>query len=492
MDYNQLELKKALKELSENYPDNLVNNNKNINSIVIKNENFVRLSMKRSNIRKVTFDKCCLKNTAFNGSIYQYVHFDNCVMEGNSFANCNFYSSEIYGEKSKSYIGNNYSQSNFTKCNFLFDHFISCSFLQTLFHQCELNNICIQSSLLEGSQFINCKIIDTDFGSVNIEFSEFRNTELNKVIFPFYQFPYVIGAADYINELDSSIFLRANQREIDMKAYKKQITNLIYYFEDKLEYFPMCNLQIAISKNNQAIQTLLEGIDISLRELDFRMVRHYCRLAWHHNLLDELTVKKISDTIESFLSKNDIPPEQLNNCIIHLGEIRKLLLSGNKDSIKLNLNVRTNIDKNDKQGIHYVNELCNQLNYALSNNDFGQTGFQVAISNHSPYEIIIDVIATAANITGIAEFIWYIIDKHKKDVAINKEEFIKNYIQTDVDIYKQYLDTRIELCKEKLLKIKNTYSQKKMNAYIEEITQQLQTDIAELYDKDIMIFVKKN
>lgn len=236
----------------------------------------------------------------------------------------------------------------------------------------------------------------------------------------------------------------------------------------------------------------LNGLNSALETLDFRMIRHFCRLAKTHDLLDEITIHRARKKIENYLYSDTIPPERINDFIVNAGEIRKILVSGKSDSVTYNFNIRTNVNKTDKAGVKYVNALTNELNDALTEYDFGQLGFQVAVSNHSPFEIVVDVICAAGALATIAQLIWSVVEKKQNSSKSCNIGIPNDYLQADKSLYTQYIDNRIELCKEQMLNIKSKYSERKMNQYIEEITQQLKTDIMELYSKDIMIFKKSN
>lgn len=493
MEYNQWEVTNALSELADKYPDSQANNNKAIgssnNRIVIKNESYVKLSMKRSNISNVEYTNCHFQNVALTGSFFRSVIFCDVTLIGNSFTSCDFYATEFSDSNSGSYEANNFSQSNFTSCLFNKTQFVSGSMIQTLFHKCRIENSIFKSSTLEGCQFINCIIRDTDLGNVNVEFIDIHNSSIERVVFPFYQFAYVIGAAEYINEPFSSISLRAADKEIPVNEYKNQLRNLIIYFWNRGEYFPVCNLCIALGNDREAKTSMLDGINAALNDLDFRMIRHFCRLGKRHYLLDEVTNRRIINTIEDFLSEKNIPSERLNTCLIHFGEIREILTSANPNSISFNMNIRTNVQKSDTEGVAYVNSLCNEINSKLSKEKHDQTGFQVSISNYSPYEIVLHVVSVASQVATIATLIWSIIDSHclKKDHEHSKTDFE----EIDKSLHQKYIDNRIQLLKEQLLNLRYRCTKANMNHYIEEITQQLQTDIEELYDSNIMIFKKQ-
>lgn len=497
MNINQQDLTKALKKLNEKYPDEKANNKKSIGGSAIqsiKNQKYEKLSMKRSRFQNLNYKLCTFKNDAFSASSFRNVVFENTKLIGSSFACCNFFDNQFSAIKKEEsiYIGNNFSQSNFTACNFRNVIFKSSGFLQSLFYNCKFNNVDFQSNTLEGSCFNSCLFEKVNAEHTNVEFIELLNTELKNVTFPFYQFAYIIGASDFLKDTIKEISFEVADKEVSYEEYICQIDNLILYYWDMQEYFPVCNLLIAQGKIEDAQSVFLSGLNLALEALDFRMIRHFCRLAKRHDLLDEVTVYRARKEIENCLFNDKIPPERINDFIVNAGEIRKILLSGKSDSVTYNFNIRTNIHKTDKAGVKYINSLSNELNDALSQYDFGQLGFQVAVSNHSPFEIVVDVICATGALATIAQLIWSIVEKNQHNTNSGKIIIPNEYVQADQMLYAKYIDNRIERCKEQLLNIKSKYSERKINQYIEEITQQLKTDLTELYIKDIMIFKKNN
>ena len=497
MNINQQDLTKALKELNEKYPDAKANNKKSIGGSAIQsiiNHKYERLSMKRSRFQNLIYKLCIFEKDAFSASSFCNVVFENTKLIGNSFACCNFFDNQFSSNKKEEYkyIGNNFSQSNFTACIFKNLIFQSSGFLQSLFYNCKFNNVDFQSNTLEGSCFNSCLFEEVNAGHTNVEFIELLNTELENVTFPFYQFAYIIGASDFLKDTSKEISFEVADKEVSYEEYIYQLDNLIHYYWDMQEYFPVCNLLIAQGKIEDAQSAFLSGINLALEALDFRMIRHFCRLAKRHDLLDEVTVYRARKEIENYLFNDTIPPERINDFIVNTGEIRKILFSGKSDSVTYNINIRTNVQKTNKDGVKYINSLSNELNAALSQYDFGQLGFQVAVSHHSPFEIIVDVICATGALATIAQLVWSIVERNQHNTNLGKIIIPDEYVRADQQLYAKYIDNRIELCKEQLLNIKSKYSERKMNQYIEEITQQLKTDITELYSKDIMIFKKNN
>lgn len=497
MNINQQNLTEALRELNNNYPDLNGNNKKSIGGLTtqtIAGQRYEKLSMKRSRFQNIIYLQCTFENVAFSASSFRNVDFQDTELSGSSLACCNFFNCHFSNNSLKDimYVGNNLSQSNFTACEFKNTRFSGNGFLQTLFYNCNFYDVIFQSNTLEGSCFNGCCLEKINAGHTNIEFIELCNTKLKAVTFPFYQFAYVIGASDLLKKYSEDISFMAGDKRVTCTEYVYQIDNLILYYLDKQEYFPVCNLLIAKGDINEAQDVFLNGINSALETLDFRMIRHFCRLAKTHDLLDEITIHRAKKKMEDYLFNNTIPPERINDYIVNAGEIRKLLVSGKSDSVTYNFNIRTNVNKSDKAGVEYVNALTNELNGTLAQYDFGQLGFQVAVSNHSPFEIAVDVICAAGALATIAQLIWSIVESKQSNSKSCKITIPNEYSQTDMALYAKYIDNRIELCKEQLLNINSKYSERKINRHIEEITQQLKTDIMELYSKDVMVFKKKN
>lgn len=483
-------LRDALKYLSENYPDFTVGNDASVNGLSLSKQKFSRLSKKRNRIYNVNISKCDFENIAFTGSHFTNVYMENSHVYEGSLAASDFY--HIIAEHENTFEGSSFSQSNFTSCKINEARFVGSGFMQAFFNKSTLSQCVFQSSTLESCRFEHCKLINVDMGGTNVEYVDLLDNEICNAIFPFYQFAYVIGAADLIAERNNSIFLRAGKNKVDLSEYMEQIDNLLLYYYDKGNFFPACNLSIAKRDFDNAKEMLLSGINIALEQLDFRMIMHYCKLAQRHSLLDEITRQRIWKKVDSYLMVGSIPPERLNDCIIHAGNIKNIIYSGSRNSVCYMMSIRTNVRRDNEAGTQYVNDLCNRINNALSVCGENQDGFNVSVSNFSPYEIYIAVVTTVDALVGIAGLIWAIISDNKASKSKKTHMAGKDLLSVDAELYKEYIDTKIKLYKMQLQELNHHYARKQLDIRIEEITQKLSTDIEELYDQDVMIFKKEN
>ncbi len=490
MDSDEQSLGKALEYLEENYPNPKVNSNKDVsgsygNPQVVSDVSYCQFGMKQSKFCHVIYHSCRFENVALTGSQFRSVAFQSSELTGNSFACCDFYDSEFDGSGCEPFSANNFSLSNFEQCRFAHLRLISSGMLGSLFHRCDFQDVTFRSSTLEGTNFIACDMCGCDLSNVNVEFTRFHRTKVEKTYFPFYQFPYVIGAAEYIQRCEDSITLRAGEREVSMAEYCAQLERLTLYFLDKHEYFPICNLYIARNDLDNAKQYLMTGISSALNSRDFRMVRYFCQLALQHEILDEITRRRILRDMDKFLLSKDIPDTQLNHYMTHIGNIRTLLYGGGSDTVALHFNISTNVCRSQTEGVTYVNELLSELNQGLAAAD-GQTGFQVMASNYSPYDIFVTVLSTVGSTASIASLVWQIID------AVKDKQQHKRFERVDEEVYRNYVGAKIDCLRADLLRLQKEYSQHRFSKYIKEVTQQLKTDLEELYTKDVMIFKVKN
>lgn len=490
MNERQEKIQQSLEFLAAQYPDPKVNSNKSVGGSAGQHEklyriDYIRAGMKNSVFQWLIYDNCTFENVALTGSRFRSIIFQGTTLIGNSFAYCDFFDVEFNGNDCKSYEANNFSLCNFESSRFSNVRLVSSGMLSSLFHNCVFSNTVFRSSTLEGTGFVNCHLAGCDLGSVNVEFSRFSKTVLDAVCFPFYQFPYVIGAADYISASDSTVTLRAGEKTLPISEYRLQLDNLILYFLDKHEYFPICNLYIAKGMVEEAKSALLDGISDALAIHDFRMIQYFCQLALHHDILDEFTRYRIVQDMDRFLQTKEIPESRLNNYMAHVGKIRTLLHSGASNSVSLHFNVKTNVFRDDPEGVQYVNKLFYDINQTLAQAD-GQNGFQVMAANYCPYEIVIDVLSAVGSAASIASLIWMAIG------AVQDRRSQERRVEVDIDTYRGYVDAKIDCLRADLQRLQGQYSQRRFNKYIDEVTQQLKTDLEELYSKDIMIFKVKN
>lgn len=486
--YDKAQIAEALNYLNQNYPDKKANNNISIVSNSGEpyeiSEQYQSVSMKQSVFRNVIFMKSEFSNVAFAGSLFDNVKVVESIANGNSFVDCNFFNAQIFGDN-KEFSANNFSHSHFESSTLQAVVIYQSGILHAQFHKCYIQKVVFRSSTIEETSFINCQLCDCDFSHSDLYFTYFTNNTFDNVIFPFYQIPYIVGAATFINDVNQKVFLRVDDRVIPMTEYNSQIDRLIIFYLDKSEYFPACNLCLAKADIKTAKDLLMLGINKALGIKDFRTISHLCELARYHNIIEWNNKTKIIDELEAFIKSDAVEDDQLNYYLFYIEKIKAILNDNKPNMVTLNYTINTNTNKNDSNGRLFVNNLMDNLNDAISKIDIIDE-FEIKLTSHSPFEIIVNIMSIAGSMATIAGLVLNIIASSKKQASMPRIEEINR------DIYAKYIDCRIDTLKSELLEVLATNKDKKMNRYITQVTQSLKTDIEELYDKDIIIYKIKN
>lgn len=487
MNIDSNKIAQSIDALSIKYPDSRANSFKSVGGdkekqLVVTGESYFRKGMKQSKFHFVDFNSCNFDSTALTGSQFHHICFKHTNIYGSSFACCDFYDTFFYGSTYPELRANNFSLSTFEGCSFFDLCFQNSGMLSSLFHNCVFNNVTFKSSTLEGTRFEKCKLTDCDLSSVNVEFVSIANSLLENITFPFYQFPYVIGAANYIMTPEAKIGLSTGEKTVTLSEFKNALDDLILFFADKHEYFPMCNLAIAKGDIASAREFLKDGVKLAMagHNRDFRMVRYFCQLALHHEIMDEQTRCLILDDLNEFLLQKDIPEQQLNYYMTYAGNIRTMLMKGGSESVTVHLEIKTNVDRENVNGVEFVNKLVQDLNEALAQAE-GKVGFQVSISNYSPYEIFVEVLTNVGSVASIASIVWATVE------ASNKHKQKKAQIE-----FRNMVGDRIDDAQNELLKLQSVYSKRKYSNHITEIMQQLKTDVDNLCSNNVKVFKVTN
>ena len=497
MDYDERRTQKALDYLATNYNDINVNNNMIViygNGRKKINQEFKYTSMKQSIYKNVDFDECVIENVAYTGSSFENVNFTDSSLIGSSFANCDFLRVNFDGTNHV-FEANNFSQSSFESCNLTADKLFRSGTLNALFHNCNITDTCFKGSTIEGTKFVKCNFRNCDFGHLNIDYTMFVGNNYNEVTFPFYQLAYIIGLVDMLHDHQAKIYACVGDNKICLKEYKKQLENLKLFYLDKSEIFPVCNICLAQENEDDAKRYLLQGIENAISSRNFRLISNLCRLACYHGIVDGKIRHKVNKAMDNFIQSNDIPETQLNYYLTYIGKIQTLLKEGAAQTITLDYKITTNTCKKDADGVQYVNQLINDLNDNIATLD-GVNGYNITISNYSPFEITVGVITIVGAVVDVGKLIWGIISKRcqkkKKKKEVEKNNKLSEFAEHEIANGDDYIDARIDVAKEKILRLQKEYSGKDLDKRIVAVTQSLKTDLEEFYTKQIMYFKMLN
>ena len=485
-------------KIKTKYPDDKALNNIIIsdNNKLIKDIKIICKSAKRSVYQNIEVENSDIINNAFCGTVFSNTAFKNNHIDGNSFISSNFYKFILESNNVTDYQANNFSNSYFNLCEFHNAKFLSSSWLNSTVVNSTFNDCIIQSCTMEGAVFNSCEFNNVIMHSANLDYMILKNTKLKKVVFPFYQFAYIIGIKEYLCSDLSEISFMANEKNISLKEYKDNIKGLICYYYDISEYFPVSNLLMVIGNMDEAKKMIILGISKALYNNDYRTVKLFCRLCKYNNLQTYDLIKSIKEKIDSHLLKlKSNNSNILNEALVQTAEISMILEERASNKLSLNFEIQTNIDRKDFKAQEKINNLIGDCKFIIDNSAFDNDGHTLTEISYCPTSLIFSIIGNISSLitisTALQQFIVYIKTKESKNTRKIAKDICKKYSNISVTD----LDTKVELAKEKIkyamLEIE-TYKGKKTgedyNNFITGITQKIIGDIDEIVDKDLLVF----
>lgn len=493
--FNNSEIEKSLKKLDSIYPDCLVNND--IIAWGDNNEteqNIENLSAKRSCYNNVTLKNSIIKESAFSGSKFKNFIFKNDSINGNSFLCSNFENFKIISDNPTEYIGNNLSQCYFNSCTINNAIFISSTWLNSNIINSVFNNCVIRSCTLEGATFKNCEFNNVDISSANMDYMTINSCILNNVVFPLYQFAYVIGASNYING-SNNIYFKAGDKKICINEYNTILTELIHYYYNRNEYFPMSNLLIALKEIDCAKKYIIVGIKCALIKEDYRLIRHFCSLIQYTNILDYELTCNIKSEINNYLISIKHDSKKLKEALIHTNQINKIINERDNNKTSIQLEIKTNIDRFDGNHQEKIDNLIGDIKYIINNSSFENDGYTINEISYCPITLALSIIGGALELASIGMAIQQFLLNVKIKNSTDTRKIAKDICKKYNNLYTLEIDKRIDLAKAQIKKsmlelkaYKGKKNSQEYDSFITEITQKMIGDVDKIIDENMLVF----
>lgn len=401
--YSEEQIKNVFRNLEENLPDKDVQNG-SIFQIASGAEitlDYSRKSLKRINANHCQFNKAIFKAVAAVGSRFSDVRFRGCDFSASNFQYCHF-DNVVFDDESFA-SGANFSHSVFIECTFENINIKESTFFDCQFQGCTFLSGKINSITLENSTFHNCTIQKINLAHLNLEYTQIAKVAMKDVTLPPYQVAYIIGGPSYLFTTNDDISIYTDKGDIAVIEYKKWINDLIIYYHSQHDFFPLANIMIGLSQYEEALVYIQQGIREAFDYFDFRMVKHYCKLAISCKFFSHEQLKFLYDLITDLSYQKELGAKELHSYFINIGEIRELLLNTAGDKERAEFIIKTSIDKDDLES---VNELYNRINYILKDYCSEEHIDSIELRHNSPYELLITCIDTLPNLITLIPAIY--------------------------------------------------------------------------------------
>ena len=456
--YSKEQIQKSIQRLQQNLSDHDVQNG---SVFQVANEvdichDYTRNSLKRINANDCCFTRSIFKAVAAVGSKFSNVHFRECDLSASNFQYCNF--DNVYFEEDSFAAGANFSHSIFMECFFYNIDVKECTFFDCQFHDCTFSSSNINSITLENSMFSHCIIRKMDLAHLNLEYAQIDETTMQEIILPPYQVAYIIGGPSYFFSTNDPIFVYTDNGKVSIAQYKKLVKDLLVYYHLQNEFFPMANIMIGLNEYEKALTYIQEGIKESFDYFDFRMVKHYCKLAISCGYFSHTQLKFLYNIITELSYQKEMGAKELHSYFINIGEIRELLLNTLDNKERVEFVIKTDIDKDDLVGI---NGLYNQINKALKMCCSADHIDYIELRHNSPYEMLLTCIDTMPALMVLIPTIYSLLSIGGKALDFWKkfEETRSAHLQNSIYKYDKRLKELEIIEKEQTIEMRNKETQ---------------------------------
>lgn len=412
-------------------------------------------------IKHLKLTDCVFKNAKFNdaavtGSSFYKCSFQQCDMDQGDFEYCDFYHCDISADIP---IAIAFDNSNFIGTLIHDLEFYSSTFSNAFFDETTFKDIKISNCTLEAATFQRCSFEKIDFSQINLDFVDFRFPYFDSSILPMSQIVYTYGLLQYLMTTNDYVTLIGKRKSITPKKYINDILPALlatYISEEKKQknniYFPLINILLSLNKVDEANIYLNKAMNLSASIMDFRMMKHYCRLI---NLSDKYSInqkKGIYQSICSLFNPSNMGPWQLKDYTRNIGDIRYTLLMENNYPT-LVLNILTNILYSGVKRIGSVVEDIFHISKKYTNTE--KKDIRIELSRNSPIIISVRFTESINNVIGMlnelimltcytvsnncilqkndSPFINYVLPEKTDDITLTKE-FLLKYKQEQLSL----------------------------------------------------------
>lgn len=388
------------------------------------NDDYSFNSLKRSKIIECTCENAKFISATFTGSIFENTSFVNCDFSNVSLDFCLFYKCIFLSDRiEKGIINANLGNTNFVQCEWKVLPINKSVLSNSLFEHNTFDQCTIQYSSFENTIFQSCIFKNMELREINLEFSEFVNPVFEDVTLPFSQIPYTFGLLDRLTENKEKIYVSSStgEKKLSTIEYLNILPQILPYYIENEEFFPIANIYIALKDYEKAFQAILSGMRKASYEKDFRMLKHFCKLAVSSGWCDREKIKTLYSFIYDVRNFEPMIAYQRHNYYLHLGDFRKILLFSDSTLPTLHVQLQTNILPDRTENIALVIESLNHLINVIGEENV-VSSFE--LHHESPYEIILIIVGGLVLLKLIAENIHSICEPIKdiQEIIINNQQ----------------------------------------------------------------------
>ena len=277
-------------------------------------EDFSSKNRRQSYFYDCIFEKCNFFETGFAGSVFVKCNFIDCKLDYSKFQSCDFRECIISysGSERKEVCSANFSKSVFFDCKLINIFLNSANLGDSIFENGEIINNKWRSVLVENMMIKNSILKDMRFASQNFDFLTIENIKTYNTVIPFPALPNIINGISYLyNTNDDIRFTSCNEKNdrISKNEYIELINSFETYYTYVKEYFPLANILISQERLQEALYVTYLGIIQSLKLRNFRMIYQFCKLIQINSQFTIQHKKRLYQQIQIEIAKEELSTE---------------------------------------------------------------------------------------------------------------------------------------------------------------------------------------
>ena len=324
-------------------------------------------------IRKSFYKNCQFSNVVFDGtsgesSVIRECTFMDCTFENARFDNSDFTGTKFLPAKSKNKLtACGFSNSNFTNAILNSLNISGSNFVTSWFDRSTIENIFFVCCNFEGSLFDNVTITNCDFSKASLEYVEFNNCVFKNSTFQIFSMLHSFNGLKYIEQNKTQVHLKFpdSKKQISGKVFLDILDEIEAYFYYKKDFFALANINIYYGKTEKAFQYILQGLDDSFNNKDFKLIRYLCKLASLNRFFTKSQLSQLYSILQNNSFINELNHYEYKNYLDEVDDIKKILIDHPFSLPQMKISIETDIDYNDVENvaeiIKYINKSYNLI-----------------------------------------------------------------------------------------------------------------------------------
>lgn len=301
--------------------------------------------MERFELQECDYAEACV-----TGSIFRSCKFVNCIFDQADFEFCEFYDCEFVSGET---MGISFNNSSFINTKFRDINFQSCTFTSAFFQNCLFDKAQITVSTLEGALFKSCSFSNVDYRNLNMDFVDIDMPQMDNVVLPMDQIPFVFGALQYLKRTTDNVSISKGDYEMitPYDFFQTVVPLLCIHFKKTEQYFPLANIYYALEDKEQAHQAIQDGLISSMAMRDFRLLKYFCKLVAFSGAYQPSALHSLYNNYICRLFLQNGMDQDIPNYSRHIWEIKDVLFSAaRRPTIRMAMRTDISLEENHKLG----------------------------------------------------------------------------------------------------------------------------------------------